>query len=169
MSGKNGPSLTIGSLEGDGQVYMGRENLPVGRNSLSMISSGVLFPGSPGGGTGGTGALSKIGSGTLTLNGANLYTAGTTVTSGTLVVGNTGGSATGTRAVQVSAGTLGGSGTTSGSVTHGKRDGSFPRAGAWGQQSSDDHDAKRAHFLMRTRPIPTPSRRRGTSRRRTRL
>lgn len=43
-------------------------------------------------------ALSKIGSGTLTLTGANLYTAGTTVTSGTLVVGNTMGSATGTGA-----------------------------------------------------------------------
>jgi autotransporter-associated beta strand protein len=121
MSGKNGPSLTIGSLEGDGQVYLGRVNLSVGGNSLSTTFSGVLNPGSPGGGTGGTGALTKIGSGTLTLTGANLYTAGTVITEGTLVVSNTIGSGTGTAAVQVSTGTLGGSGIISGAVTVGTR------------------------------------------------
>jgi fibronectin-binding autotransporter adhesin len=119
MSGKNGPSLTIGSLEGDGQVYLGRVNLSVGSNSLSTTFSGVLNPGSPGGGTGGTGALTKIGSGTLTLTGANLYTAGTVITEGTLVVSNAIGSGTGTAAVQVNAGTLGGSGIISGAVTVG--------------------------------------------------
>ena len=80
--------------------------------------SGLLQPGTPSGG-GGTGALEKIGSGTFTLSGASVYTAGTTVSAGTLVVANTAGSATGIGPVDVNAGTLGGSGIIAGSVTVG--------------------------------------------------
>jgi autotransporter-associated beta strand protein len=119
LSGKNGGTFSIGSIEGDGQVYLGRENCSVGSNGLSTTFSGVLHPGGPGGVGHGTGALTKIGSGTLTLSGANLYTAGTTVSAGTLVVSNTTGSATGTGTVQVNAGALGGSGIISGAVTVG--------------------------------------------------
>jgi autotransporter-associated beta strand protein len=118
MTGRTGPSLSIGSIEGDGQIYLSKGTLMVGTNNLSTTFSGVLHPGSSTGGSG-TGALTKIGSGTLTLSGANLYTAGTTVSAGTLVVSNTTGSATGTGAVQVSAGTLGGGGVVSGAVTIG--------------------------------------------------
>jgi autotransporter-associated beta strand protein len=111
-------SLRIGSLEGDGIVYLGSGTLIVGTSSLSTTFSGLLQAGTPGGGSG-TGALSKIGNATLTLSGASVYTAGTTVSSGTLVVANTSGSATGTGAVTVAAGTLGGSGIISGAVTIG--------------------------------------------------
>ena len=110
--------MTIGSLEGDGVVYLGDNTLTVVGNGLDTTFSGMLLPGDPTGGPG-TGGLTKTSSTTLTLIGANLYTAGTTVTDGTLVVSNTSGSATGTGAVLVNAGTLGGGGTIAGPVTIG--------------------------------------------------
>ena len=111
-------TFTIGSLEGDGVVYLGQNTLTVGGNALSIVFAGLLLPGDPNGGPG-TGSLTKTSSATLTLSGANLYTAGTTVADGTLVVSNTTGSATGTGAVFVNAGTLGGSGIIAGPVTVG--------------------------------------------------
>jgi len=118
ISPRDQGTLTVGSLEGDGVVYLGRNTLSVGGNSVSTAFAGLLKPGDPSGGPG-TGSLIKTSSTTLTLSGANLYTAGTTVTGGTLVVTNTTGSATGTGAVFVNAGTLGGSGIISGAVTVG--------------------------------------------------
>ena len=105
---------TIGSLEGDGQVYLWHFDLTIGANDLSTIFSGTIQDGDMAGGS-----ISKIGSGTLTLAGANLYTGGTTVSEGTLTVTNQSGSATGTGGVTVDAGTLAGSGIISGAVTVG--------------------------------------------------
>jgi autotransporter-associated beta strand protein len=66
----------------------------------------------------GSGALTKIGSGVLTLSGANTYSGTTTVSVGTLLVNNTSGSGTGLGAVHVAAGgTLGGTGIIGGAVT----------------------------------------------------
>ena len=63
-------------------------------------------------------ALIKTGTGTLELTRANTYTAGTTVSTGTLLVNNSSGSSTGTGAVAVAAGaTLGGSGSIAGATT----------------------------------------------------
>jgi autotransporter-associated beta strand protein len=59
-------------------------------------------------GTGGN--LVKDGGGTLKLTAANTYDSGTTVTLGRLLVSNTSGSGTGSGAVDVDAGTLGGTG-----------------------------------------------------------
>jgi autotransporter-associated beta strand protein len=118
MSGRSASSLSIGSIEGDGQIFLSKTTLKVGTNNLSTTFSGVLHPGSSGGGSG-TGELTKVGSGTLTLTGANLYTTGTAVNGGTLVVSNTTGSGTGAGPVNVSAGTLGGSGIIAGAVTIG--------------------------------------------------
>ena len=50
---------------------------------------------------------------------ANLYSGGTSIEQGELAVASTGGSATGTGAVQVHAGTLSGNGTIAGAVTVG--------------------------------------------------
>jgi autotransporter-associated beta strand protein len=62
------------------------------------------------------GALTKTGPGTLRLTASNPYTAGTTITEGTLLVNNATGSGTGSGAVNVNSGTLGGTGTISGLV-----------------------------------------------------
>ncbi|MGH8093037.1 MAG: beta strand repeat-containing protein [Chthoniobacterales bacterium] len=108
------PGATVGSVEGNGVIQVGASNLSIGSNSLSTTFSGLIADAPPGG------SISKIGNATLTLTGANIYTGGTTVSSGTLVVSNKTGSATGTGAVSVNTGTLGGSGTVSGAVTIGQ-------------------------------------------------
>jgi hypothetical protein len=110
------PGVTIGSLEGSGNVFLGGRNLTVGSNNMSTTFSGVIQDGGIGGGTGGS--LTKIGTGTHTLSGANTYTGGTMVNAGALLVNNTTGSGTGSGSVTAnSGGILGGTGTISGPVT----------------------------------------------------
>ncbi len=111
------PGARIGSLAGDGLVYMGGVPFEVGRNNLDTTFSGTMQDGGASGGTGAS--FAKIGKGTLTLSGANTYTGGTTVSAGALVINNTTGSGTGVGAVQVNQGILAGSGTISGAVTVG--------------------------------------------------
>jgi len=101
--------VNIGSLEGDG-IVSSPITLSVGRNNLSTTFSGLLQSSLH---------LIKVGKGAFTLTGANTYTAGTVVNSGTLVVANTTGSGTGTGSVQVNGGTLSGSGVIAGMVTLG--------------------------------------------------
>jgi autotransporter-associated beta strand protein len=109
--------LTIGSLEGEGTVTLGGHALIIGSNNLSTTFSGLIQDGEA------PGAISKIGTGTLTLSGANTYTGGTTISSGILLVSNLSGSGTSTGAVSVNAGTLGGSGIIAGAVTVGTNTG----------------------------------------------
>ncbi len=64
------------------------------------------------------GALTKAGFGTMSLNAANSYAGGTTVTAGRLLVNNTTNSGTGTGSVNITVGGfLGGTGTIAGTVT----------------------------------------------------
>jgi autotransporter-associated beta strand protein len=113
ISFHNAPGVTIGSLEGSGNVFLGANNLTVGSNNFSRTFSGVIQDG--GGGGGGGGSLTKTGTGTFTLSGANTYTGATTVNGGALFVN---GSTSSSSAVTVnnSATTLGGNGTIGGSV-----------------------------------------------------
>jgi autotransporter-associated beta strand protein len=113
--------LTIGSVEGDGLIFLGDSQLTVGSNSLSTAFSGIIQDGGDSGGAGGS--LGKTGSGTLTLSGASTYTGITTVSAGTLLVNNTTGSGTGTNTVMVSGGTLGGTGIISNAVAIGNGSG----------------------------------------------
>jgi autotransporter-associated beta strand protein len=115
ISRHDAPGLTTGSIEGDGDVFLGANNLTVGTNNLGTTFSGLIQDGGTNGGTGGS--LTKAGTGKLTLTKSNTYTGDTTITDGTLQVTNTSGSATGTGSVQVNAGTLGGTGIISGAVT----------------------------------------------------
>ena len=64
--------------------------------------------------TGGTGGLTKLGTATLTLSGASIYTGPTIVSNGTL---NITGSLSGSGAVTVASGVLSGSGTIAGAVS----------------------------------------------------
>jgi len=115
ISAHNAPGVTIGSIEGDGQVHLGANNLTVGSSNLSTTFSGAISGG---------GSLTKIGTGKLTLSDSNKYAGGTIVNEGTLLANNKRTSATGKRPVQVNAGTLGGKGIIGGSVTVGTGSGS---------------------------------------------
>jgi len=151
ISGHNAPSVTIGSIEGDGDAFLGANNLTVGSNDLNTIFSGVIADGGFGalltrivsgtktrtddsnvirdgfkiyesisshrfvfqdGGSGGS--LTKIGTGTLDLMGANTYTGDTNVNGGVLQID---GSIASNTFVNRSA-TLAGSGTVNGNVTN---------------------------------------------------
>ncbi len=112
--------VTVGSLEGDGVVQLFDHVLSVGSNDLSTTFSGVIEEGSS---EVSGGALTKLGAGTLTLTGANTYPGSTRVTAGSLELNNATGSATGTGAVKVDAGTLGGTGIIAGTVTVGSGSG----------------------------------------------
>jgi autotransporter-associated beta strand protein len=113
----NVPGVTTGSLEGDGIVFLGANNLTIGSNNLSTTFSGLIQDGGRNGGT--EGSFTKIGTDTLTLTNANTYTGGTTIEGGRLWVNNMNGSGTGSGAVHVNAGRLGGRGTIAGAVTIG--------------------------------------------------
>jgi autotransporter-associated beta strand protein len=69
----------IGSLAGAGAVTLGSATLATGIDNTSTTFSG---------GISGTGGLTKIGNGTLTLSGNNLYSGGTALNAGTLAVGS---------------------------------------------------------------------------------
>ncbi len=87
----------IGSLTGGGgnggKVSLGAATLTIGGDNTSPAAyAGVIS---------GTGGVTKTGTGALTLTGSNAYSGNTVVTTGTLLVDNLRGSATGTGAVFV--------------------------------------------------------------------
>jgi autotransporter-associated beta strand protein len=101
FSGTRGPNndskITAGSIEGAGNYYLGSNQLAVGRNNISTKVSGVISDcGPPVSGlicanpiaTGGS--LVKLGTGTLTLSGANTHTGGTVVRAGKLQLSGAG-------------------------------------------------------------------------------
>ncbi len=102
------PEVTIGSLAGDGVVFLGRFTLTIGGNNLSTNFSGALHDGNSFGAGSAIGSLTKVGTGTLTLSGTNTYTGLTTVNAGKLRVSGSVASAVSVN----NGGTLGGSGTT---------------------------------------------------------
>jgi autotransporter-associated beta strand protein len=115
VSGHYSPGVTIGSLEGDGLVSLGSNNLTIGSNNLGSAFAGVIED---------SGSISKTGTGTLIVTNANSYTGGTTVEGGFLLINNVTGSGTGTGVVRVNAGNLGGNGKIRGTVIVGTGGGS---------------------------------------------
>lgn len=113
LFGHNPPGITVGSIEGDGNVILDGKSLTFGSNNLSTSFTGIILEIPDAGG-----ALVKTGNGKFTLSGTNNnYSGGTTVNKGALLVTNKTGSATGTGVVQINGGTLGGTGRISGAVT----------------------------------------------------
>jgi autotransporter-associated beta strand protein len=122
ISFRSNAGMSIGSIEGNGVIYLGSRNLRVGTNNRTTEFGGSLRDGGITPGVGGS--LSVVGTGALMLTGANTYTGGTTIgngvtaNSGKLVAGNLFGSATGSGPVTVRrGGTLSGSGFIAGPVT----------------------------------------------------
>ncbi len=91
-------SETVGSLSGVAgtTVTLGANTLTAGGNDGTTTYAGVID---------GTGGLTKIGSGTLTLSGENTYTGATTINAGTLTLGAAGGVIADSSAVTVANGT----------------------------------------------------------------
>jgi len=121
----NGFSETVNGISGSNpttgteviqNTTTGASILTIGDADSSSAFSGNIKDG----GAGKTLAITKIGSGTLTLSGANTYNGGTAINGGTLLINNaTGSTGTGTNAVNInSGGTLGGTGFITGLVTN---------------------------------------------------
>ena len=112
-------NVKIDALSGAGTIektYVPNLNLSIGNNDGSGTFSGAIDQ-SVGGGAGNI-SLTKNGSGTQTLSGANNYGGGTIINAGTLAVTNATGSGTGSGAVTVkTTATLAGTGSVGGSVS----------------------------------------------------
>jgi autotransporter-associated beta strand protein len=108
-----GFNQSIGSLAGAGAVTLGNAILTTGNDNTSTTFSGAMS---------GSGAVDKVGAGTLILDGDSPYTGGTTVSAGTLAVGDfahPSAALSGGGAIAVEAGaTLGGYGSVIGDVTN---------------------------------------------------
>ena len=111
----NNNSLTVGNLTGTGGVISGisgTRTLTIGQGDFG----GGNYQGSIQNGAAGTTALTKTGTGTITLSGTNSYTGATSVNVGTLLINGNQTSAVGNVTVAADA-TLGGTGTLGGNTT----------------------------------------------------
>jgi fibronectin-binding autotransporter adhesin len=88
-----GFNTSVGILTGAGNLTLGSAALRVGGTNSSSTFAGVIS---------GTGSVNHVGTGTLTLSGANSYSGGTTVSQGTLAAGAAG--VFGTGAMNVASG-----------------------------------------------------------------
>lgn len=95
----NGYNQTVGSIEGAGNISLGSAILTTGGSNDSSTYSGIIS---------GTGGLSKMGTGALTLPSNNTYTGDTSINGGTLIVN---GSQPGSNVTMVAGSTLKGTGT----------------------------------------------------------
>ena len=96
VAGNN--TYNIGGLMGSRNITsLGGNTISLGGNDQSTTYSGTIN---------GTGGLAKAGNGTLTLSGSNTYTGGTTVNSGTLVLGHATNTLADTGAVTINGGVL---------------------------------------------------------------
>jgi autotransporter-associated beta strand protein len=75
----SGQTYNVGGLQGTRDLNFGSNTLSVGANNGSTTYAGILA---------GTGGVSKVGSGTLALDGANTYAGVTRAVAGTLNLGN---------------------------------------------------------------------------------
>ncbi|MGB8355824.1 MAG: autotransporter domain-containing protein [Chthoniobacteraceae bacterium] len=87
LSGHTG-GVTIGSVEGAGDIYLGGNNLTTGGDNSGATIDGVIHNGTYAGGDAGPASLIKTGAGTLVLTAANDYAGGTVIDGGVLQLGD---------------------------------------------------------------------------------
>lgn len=104
------PNASSAFMQGLGAAYVRGGGAFVDSDAASIVIAQPLRNG------GGNGGLTKLGTGTLTLSGANDYIGATVVSAGTLLVDGDSSGATGGTTVQAG-GVLGGTGTLGGGVT----------------------------------------------------
>jgi len=102
ISGHSVVAVSVGSLEGTGNVFLGARSLAVGSNGVATTFSGVIQNGGLFGGVGGS--FIKTGAGKLTLSGSNTYSGVTRLQAGILALGSSG--ALGTSNLTFEGGTL---------------------------------------------------------------
>lgn len=119
----DGQSISVGNLTGSsGKIW---NNGPLAGSSTATLTigtgnngggnyAGIIEDNNPGSGLTSKVAVTKTGTGTITLSGANTYTGATTVNGGTLLIN--GSTAAGSAVTVNNTGTLGGTGTVSGTV-----------------------------------------------------
>ncbi|MBD9665368.1 autotransporter outer membrane beta-barrel domain-containing protein [Variovorax sp. VRV01] len=90
-------ALSIGALSGQGRLLLGANAVSLGAGGRDSQFAGTVEDGGENGGTGGS--LVKVGTGTLTLSGANTYTGGTALKQGRLDLGHSQALGTGTLAM----------------------------------------------------------------------
>lgn len=90
-------TYNIGGLQGADDLDISVSNISVGANNATTTYSGAIISAF-------NGNVTKVGTGTLTLSGANTYGGDTTVSAGVLQVGNAGAGQTGYGAVSVASG-----------------------------------------------------------------
>lgn len=107
----DGGSLSLGEVKGTaGIISLPDVALSVGALNTSATYAGVI---------GAAGSLTKVGTGTWTLSGANTFTGATTISAGAIKIDNSTGSAFGTGNVTIGAnGTLTGAGSFTGALTN---------------------------------------------------
>jgi len=121
MNGFNETINGVSNVSATGAIIRntttGSTTLTIGDGNTNSTFTGVITDG--GVGSGKYLALTKIGTGTLSLTNANTYTGTTIISAGTLLVNNTTGSGTGTGAVNInSGGAFGGTGIIAGGITN---------------------------------------------------
>ncbi len=127
ISGHNAPGLAIQKPYGDGNIYLGANNLTISSTDLFYPYCGSLKDGGAYGGTGGS--LTKVGppGSRAILDGSSHYTGGTTILGGVLLIQteifDTSSTPTGSGDVHVNAGGFGGTGHVLGNVIVGAGEG----------------------------------------------
>lgn len=113
-SAGSNPTINLGSLSGTGGILSNDTGGQV-TYSIGALNTNTTFSGSIANewGGGGTAAITKVGTGKMTLTGGNSYTGPTSVTGGTLEIDGS----LGNTAVAVNAAALAGNGTLGGTVT----------------------------------------------------
>jgi autotransporter-associated beta strand protein len=151
---------TVGSIEGSGNVFLGTKNLSVVGNNTETIFSGVIQDDTAAPLLGGGGSLTKEGTGTLILTGANTYTGTTTVSGGALVVDGS----IASDVIVNAGGTLAGTGTVGsteikvgGTLAPGHSDGSFGQLRIQGDLLFNQGAGTTSTYLVQVSPANATS------------